>query len=118
MISQDGAGLIAQLLLVGVLVLAVERRALGAEAFPRGRGGMRRARQVWWWVRFAASGLIGGASVLAVAFCVVAVSSGRPLVGGEATFVGLMAALLGVLVIGVVVSLSMRAFSGATSEEE
>lgn len=107
MISVDGAGLIAQVLPVGILVLAVERRALGGTPYPT--GGLRR---VSWWLQYIVAGVAVGGSVVSVILAVAAVSSNVPLSGADAVVVGTSGFLLAFAVGGVTVPLAMRSYRG------
>lgn len=113
-ISLDGAALIPQIYVVAILILAVERRAIGPVPYP----GSRTLRgQVGWWFGFAAVGLTLGAAVIAVVLCVMAVSSGVPLKGADAVFVTTTGFALALLALGQVIPLGMRAYAGASKPE-
>lgn len=112
MISVEAAALIAQVFPVAVLIIAVERRALGAETFPHGRRAKARLAQAWWWLRYVGSGAAVAGAVVSVILCIDAVSQDKPLAAESAVFVYVVGVLLALIVIGVTVSLTMRSFSG------
>lgn len=112
MISVGAAALIAQVFPVAVLIIAVERRALGSEPFPQGRRAQARVAQAWWWLRYVGSGAVVAGAVLSVILCITAVSQDNPLAAESAVFVYVVGVLLALIVIGVTVSLTMRSFSG------
>jgi hypothetical protein len=89
-ISVEGAGLLAQILPVGILIIVVESRA--AARAPR--------RKVNRLVFSRASSFVTGMYALlglpAIAFCVIAVNSGRGLTGVMAWIVSIAAILIGV----------------------
>lgn len=111
-ISMEGAGLIAQILPVGLLIVAVERRALGGRRPPRRRG------RVGWLVR--GLGLIATVtlSVVAVWMCVVAVAQGRAMEMWESTIVFVAGAGLAFVALDTTISLTIRAYAGAFGEQK
>lgn len=111
MINTDGAGLIAQLIPVLVLVLAVERRMLGPTALPA-----RGFRRLWWWVRLGGMGASVVLAFLAVAYCVIAVSSGTTLTGWQAAIVSIAVAVVGFAAMSTFIPLTMRAYVSGSGD--
>lgn len=88
MISVGGASLIAQVIPVGLLIVAVEARAAGPIAKEPGRWGGAK----WFALVLSLAGVVLF-SLIAIAYCVVAVSSNQPISGYAAFCV--YAALVG-----------------------
>lgn len=114
MISIEGAGLLAQVLPVGLLIIAVERRALGPEPYPRGR----RYALAGWWTLYVVMGLTVAASIISTMLCVIAVSQSEPLEGVSAWIVTVSGIALALVAIRTTVALSMRSYSGRLPHAE
>lgn len=111
-ISTDGAALIAQVIPVGLLIIAVERRALGGVRAPK--TGRRRAM---WIVRFWALVATVLLSVLGVLFCIVAVSTNKALDGLSAWIVIIGGVALAGVALDTTMDLTMRSFAGAFDDD-
>lgn len=93
MISSDGAQLIAQVVPVGLLIIALEARQV-------------RRTELWVRVLLAFGGILAVVpGVLAVAICVMWVSDGRVIEGSWAGFVGYGASAVYVLATFVLIQL-------------
>lgn len=112
MISTDGAALIAQVIPVGLLIVAVERRALGGSRPPK--TGRKRAYWIAKYIGLAATVLI---SVLAVLFCILAVSADEPLKGVSAVIVIIGGLMLAGIAMDTTIELTMRSFAGAFKDD-
>lgn len=109
----DGASLIAQVLPVGLLIVAVERRALGGRLPPkRGRG------RVGWLVR--GIGLLATVtlSVVSVWVCVAAVSQSRDLDVWESVLVFVAGGTLAFVALDTTISLTIRSYAGVLGSND
>jgi hypothetical protein len=110
MISVDGAGLLAQILPVGVVILALDARVLSIASMDRSY----RARLMF----VAGLSVVGTLiSMASIVMCVGSVASSVPIVGWQATVVGFGSYCLAGAVSAVVgSSLSVQIWGGASSK--
>jgi hypothetical protein len=109
MISVEGAKLLAALIPVLVLILAVERRALGPEQRPVYVIGW-----VWFCAKLAGQTVGAGMSIVMLGPLVIAVNANAPLDGVWAVATIASVILAGFGVVSIVVPLVMRGYLGTT----
>lgn len=109
----DGAGLIAQILPVGLLIVAVERRALGGRLPPK-----RGSGRVGWLVRGIGLLTTVTLSVVAVWVCVAAVSQSRGLGDWESILVFVAGGTLAFVALDTTISLTIRSYAGVLGKAD
>lgn len=100
MITVDGAGLIAQVMPVGLLIVTVEQRWLGPARREPGPIGT-----VWWYVGLPYKAFTILLCLLAIWACIAAVSNDQPLTGFSADLVAVSLGSLGFMVFGTLLGL-------------
>jgi hypothetical protein len=88
MISVDAAGVLAQLIPVGLLVLALEGRVLRIDADAG------RVYRGWQILVASVSGIALVLGISAISLCVISVASNVPLDGGKSVFVAVAGYIL------------------------
>lgn len=100
MISVDGAGLIAQVVPVGLLIITVEQKWLGPAKREPGPIGT-----LWWYMALPFKVITLFLSLCAMWACLASVSNNEPLEGVEASVVIAALAVLGMTVFATLLAL-------------
>lgn len=100
MISVDGAGLIAQVVPVGLLIITVEQKWLGPAKREPGPIGT-----TWWYLALPFKVITLFLCLCAMWACLASVSNNKPLEGFDASLVVVALALLGMTVFATLCSL-------------
>ncbi|MDR6689065.1 hypothetical protein J2Y41_004669 [Arthrobacter sp. 1088] len=107
MISVEGAGLIAQVVPVGLLIVTVEQKWLGPAKREPGPIGT-----VWWYIALPYKALTVLTSLLAIWACLASVSNAKPLDGFDASLVSVSLASLGMMVFATLLALLSYGYVG------